>query len=154
MKKLCSPENTRDKSGTLVEFSRFSKFEFALKTLLSHAENRTPFRRVRNEGHPDWCRSHVLLGCLISNSTLTLKKLRNLLMNPPMLQVVVKTAPLGTTARMNRSASEKLSSCARVRNNSSRRKFSAEAFEDTERQQRLLTSSLVVLAECLQLSPT
>jgi hypothetical protein len=42
----------------------------------------------------------------------------------------------------------------RVRNNLFHgAKLAAELFEDTERQEQLLASSLVILSECLRLSP-
>ena len=80
-----------------------------------------------------------------------------MLENPPLEQVLIETGLAWETNNPCESVSEVeclLRLVRRVRNNLFHgAKFSNEAFEDTSRQEMLLKGSLLILAECLDVSP-
>ncbi len=131
-------------------FVVFSKFEFALK-------NSTFLKGDERTAEPDWeCSARSLRNSFKSSVNPILQEACDyLLSNPPMKQVMVDGKLAWSTTGPNGSLSEVerlLVLVRRVRNNLFHGgKFSAEAFEDTPRQERLLRSSLIVLAECLRL---
>ena len=142
---------TIDRDLLFKFFVVFSKFEFALKN--------SPFLRGdESRAEPDWECFAASLRCSFQASTsLQLKEAcEYLLSNPPKKQVKVNDR-LAWSSNDPDSLSEVerlLLLVRRVRNNLFHGgKFSAEGFEDTSRQERLLKGALMILAECLRLSP-
>lgn len=142
---------TIDRDLLLEFFVVFSKFEFALK-------NSTFLKGDESHADPDWdCFAVSLRGPFRVSASSELKEAcEYLLLNPPMKQAVVNNRLAwssndpGAPSKVERL----LLLVRRVRNNLFHGgKFSAGGFEDTPRQERLLKSALIILAECLRLSP-
>lgn len=153
MTSLFNPATLKINRNLLFEFFVvFSKFEFALK-------NSTFLKGDEKNADPDWDRFAISIRDVFSPySTPELNQAcEYLLLNPPMKQVVIEGAIAWSTVGPDESVSEAerlLLYVRRVRNNLFHGgKFSADPFENTERQERLFISSLVILAECLRLSP-
>jgi hypothetical protein len=132
-------------------FVVFSKFEFALKHsafLIGDAS--------RAEPNWDGFAASLRNSFQASASSQLKEACEYLLLNPPMKQVVV-SGKLAWSSNAPDSLSEAerlLLLVRRVRNNLFHGgKFSAGCFEDTPRQECLLKSTLIILAECLRLSP-
>jgi hypothetical protein len=150
---LFNPELLQiDRNLLLKFFVVFSKFELALK-------NSTFVVGNDRRADPNWdCFGRSLRHAFRTNWNPALAEACDcLLLNPPMKQVVLDKRLAWSTVGPDQRLSdiEQLLLLIRhVRNNLFHGgKFNTEVFEDTERQGRLLESSLVVLAECLRLSP-
>ena len=141
-------------------FLVFSRLEYALK----NSGFIQPHRNRRNEtapsAEPNW-RSFArsINNLFMKGHTPELEQAcEYILMNPPMRQVLINGRVAWDTTGPNQSLSEPellLLHVRRVRNNLFHgAKFSNTSFEDTDRQERLLKGSLLVLKECLRISPS
>ncbi len=140
-------------------FLAFSCFEFALK----NAGFARP-REKRNHGrHPSAEPGWDAFAATLRDAFQRKRKpeldqaCEYMLSNPPMEQVLTNTGLAWDANSPCDSVSEVeclLRLVRRVRNNLFHGgKFSNEAFEDTVRQEMLLTSSLLILEECLEVAP-
>lgn len=157
---VMNTDNLRINRALLLEFFlMFSRFEFALKnsgfvqSRRSRGRNETaPAAEPNWEGFADSIRNQFTR----VHTTNLDQACEYILLNPPMRQVVINGVVAWNSAGPNPSLSETerlLVLVRRIRNNLFHgAKFSNEAFEDTNRQERLLKGSLLILKECLRVS--
>jgi hypothetical protein len=133
-------------------FICFAKFEFALK-ISGFAKG------DQSQVRPDWDGYAKSIKDIFDEkkSSILVEAVNYFRLNPPWKQVIINgsVAWNSTASNNNKSEIEKtLILIRRVRNNLFHGgKFSNEAFEDTERTTHLLEKSLIILEECLNLSP-
>ena len=140
-------------------FLTFSRFEYALKNsgfFIKHPDR----PKSPQPAEPDWDSFAVSLRTVFdSTKSVELKEAcRYLVESPPNKQVIVNGAPAWETVARDQVtdfAFEFLLRAVRiVRNNLFHGgKYNIELHETTERTEKLLHSTLVVLRECLRLAP-
>lgn len=153
-------ENLRISRDLLLEFFLvFARFEYALKNSAFVQPGRSRRNETAPSAEPNWrAFASSIAGLFTKGHTPDLEQAcEYILINPPMRQVLINGDVAWDTTGPNLSLSETerlLFLVRRVRNNLFHGgKFSNEAFEDSDRQRRLLNGSLLVLNECLRVSP-
>jgi hypothetical protein len=143
----------------LLEFFLvFARFEFALKNS-GYARPRHRNGETAPSAEPDWERFASSIHNLFTRTRTDdlVQACEYMLINPPLRQVLLNGKLGWDTSGPDQSLTETerlLALVRRVRNNLFHGgKFSNEVFESTERHERLLRSSLLILEECLRISP-
>jgi hypothetical protein len=160
---MTSSEQTRvDRELLLNFFLTFSRFEYALKTNNYFKRPNTTTNNALKppDAKPDWERFAVSLRDVFKkdkNAELH-EACQYIIEAPPWKQVIVNNAVAWESPIRPESESEIefiLRMVRSVRNNLFHGgKFNMEAFEQTERTMKLLSCSIIILNECLTLSPS
>jgi len=156
---LMNLDNLKISRDLLLQFFLvFSRFEYALKNSGFVQAGQSRKNETAPSAEPNWnafARSIANLFTKGHNTDLN-QACEYFLINPPMRQVLINSNVMWDTTEPDSSLGETerlLLLVRRVRNNLFHGgKFSNEAFEDTDRQERLLKGSLLVLKECLRVS--
>jgi len=156
---LMNLDNLKISRDLLLQFFLvFSRFEYALKNSGFVQAGQSRKNETAPSAEPNWnafARSIANLFTKGHNTDLN-QACEYFLINPPMRQVLINGNVMWDTTEPDLSLGETerlLLLVRRVRNNLFHGgKFSNEAFEDIDRQERLLKGSLLVLKECLRVS--
>ena len=158
---LMNLDNLKISRDLLLQFFLvFSRFEYALKNSgFVQAGRSRQTAPSAPSAEPNWnAFAHSIANLFTKGHNTDLNQAcEYFLINPPMRQVLINGNVMWDTTEPDLSLGETerlLLLVRRVRNNLFHGgKFSNEAFEDTDRQERLLKGSLLVLKECLRVSP-